>query len=1325
MSDSDNIVSGDSNGVLDVFRYDSQTGTNALVSVTPGGTSGNGLSENPVMSADGRYVAFDSYAHNLVSANTGPQDNVYVRDMVAGTTTLVSVNTTGVGGNGDSFGQQITPDGRYVVFESYASDLEAGDNNNTLDIFVRDLHAGTTTLVSVDRSGTGSANGGSQSPVITPDGSHVAFLSYASDLVTTTTNGVGDVYERNLATGTTTLISIDTTGTTGGNQYSYGPYLSADGRYVVFNSYAHNLVSGDTSTNVNVLVRDTVAGTTSFVSVNNSGSIIPGSYNGQLTPNGRYVAFNGGVHDYVRDLQLGTTTQVDVGMNGAAPNNNGGNISITPDGRYAAFDSIASNLVSNDFNGTEDVFLRDLVAGTTTLVSVNASGTSSGNAASAFPLISPDGSQVVFDSSASDLVSGDGDNLNDVFVRNVSAGTTILVTFHATGLPALTGNGESYLYGNSSSDGRYVVFVSNADNLVLGDFNRVSDVFVRDTQNATTTLVSVNPSGNSGNAASMDPSITPDGRYVVFRSMASDLAPVNTVGVSNIFVRDLQLGTTTLVSDSSGGVSGNAGSYVPSITPDGRYVAFESSANNLVPNDNNNTDDVFVHDLHTGTTALVSVNQSNTGSGNGYSEHPRITPDGRYVVFDSYATDLVVTVDTNNTNDVFVRDLVAQQTTLVSVNSSGTAAGNNSSSNAVITPDGHYVAFESYASDLVANDANNITDVVVRDLAQNTTVLVSVNGTGTTGNADSHNPQISADGRYVLFQSNASDLVTNDVNNGSDIFERDLVAGTTTLVSTDIGQPYSQAFTSTSASMTPDGRGVAYWTHEPAPGGGTDAPGLNEVILWDRVTGSHTIVTTRTVKDTSNPSGPLISADGQHVVFKSSQPELVPGDYNNYPDVFLWTLDSSIVSRLVVSGYPSPTTAGVNHTLTVTAYGPYGNIATGYRGTVHFTSGDPHKSLPVNYTFTAADNGVHTFNATLRTAGTQTISVTDTVNSLLTGAQTGIVVVPNVVTHFNVALFPNPETAGVTGAFRVIARDAYNNTVTSYTGTVHFTTSDPAKGVRLPANYTFINSDKGIHIFHATLFTAGTQSITATDTATSSITGSQTGIVIAPAAVNHFRVYGFANPTTSGVAHSFIVHAKDLYGNIVTGYTGTVSFSSSDSQAMLPAPYTFTAGDAGVHTFSGTLVTVGTQTITASDTVSSSLTGAQTGLVVNAAGAAKVNYRAPAAGPALIRPLPNSRSLGIEPSALAAGILVLPTSAAAGFPDFGALLTGSGSPSPSIPTASELGALDDLLARPSRDMSGLHHVATDQLFDLAGGVGAGFAPSATTGRHFRAAAWFD
>jgi hypothetical protein len=390
---------------------------------------------------------------------------------------------------------------------------------------------------------------------------------------------------------------------------------------------------------------------------------------------------------------------------------------------------------------------------------------------------------------------------------------------------------------------------------------------------------------------------------------------------------------------------------------------------------------------------------------------------------------------------------------------------------------------------------------------------------------------------------------------------------------------------------------------------------------------------------------------------------------------------------------PTSVTAGTPFTFTVSARDSMGALAVTYTGTVHFTSGDPRKTLPGDYTFTSADNGIHSFTATLRTTPSQTIMATDTVHSSITGTQT-IQVTPAAVTHFNVALFPSPEQAGVSATFRVIARDAYNNTVTSYTGTVHFTTSDPNSAVRLPANYTFTSSDKGIHTFHATLVTAGTQSLTATDTVNSSISGSQTGIVITPAAMNHFRVFGFPNPTVSGVMHMFTVQAKDIYGNIVTGYTGTIRFSSSDSNAMLPGPYTFTAGDAGVHTFTGALLSQGTQSITVTDTVNSSLTGSQTGIMVNPSGVSRFSPGAPAQG-----------GSGPQTGSTAVQLVALPNHAL--------LLPGSfGSNSPLNMRRAEwqdlcIGTWPDVANRHVVDLLTVwslakkHRLTTDQLFELA------------------------
>jgi hypothetical protein len=310
-------------------------------------------------------------------------------------------------------------------------------------------------------------------------------------------------------------------------------------------------------------------------------------------------------------------------------------------------------------------------------------------------------------------------------------------------------------------------------------------------------------------------------------------------------------------------------------------------------------------------------------------------------------------------------------------------------------------------------------------------------------------------------------------------------------------------------------------------------------------------------------------------------------------------VNPAAASTFVVAGFPSPVNAGAAGTFTVTAKDAYGNTVTGYTGTVRFSSTDPQAVLPGNYTFVAGDNGVHTFNATLKTAGTQTLSATDTVMTSLTGSQAGIVVNPLAASSVMVAGFPSPVHAGFPGSFTVTLKDPYGNTATSYRGTLHFTSSDP-QGM-LPADYTFTGGDGGAHTFSATLKTTGTQALTATDTAAMALTGTQAGIVVDSPFASLFVVTGFPSPTIAGTAGQLTVTAKDAYGNVATGYTGTVRFSSSDPQAGLPANYTFTPGDSGVHVFPATLRTAGTQSITVTDTASSGPTGTQGGIVITPA----------------------------------------------------------------------------------------------------------------------------
>jgi hypothetical protein len=294
-------------------------------------------------------------------------------------------------------------------------------------------------------------------------------------------------------------------------------------------------------------------------------------------------------------------------------------------------------------------------------------------------------------------------------------------------------------------------------------------------------------------------------------------------------------------------------------------------------------------------------------------------------------------------------------------------------------------------------------------------------------------------------------------------------------------------------------------------------------------------------------------------------------------------------SSLAVTGFPSAIMAGKAGSFTVTALNADGSTDTSYTGTVHFTSSDAQAGLPADYTFTTADHGVHPFSATLKTAGTQSITAMDTTSGGATGSDTGITVTAAGARTLSVSGFPSPTTAGVAHTFTVTLRDTYGNIAAGYTGTVHFTSSD-AKVV-LPANYTFTAADGGVHTFSATLKTAGTQSITATDTTTSNLTSTEGGIEVNAAAASKFVLVAPAS-VNPGAPFSLTVTVEDAYGNVVVGYSGTIHFSSTDKNAGLPANYTFTATDQGVHTFTAlVLYKKGNQKITVADTHNRSLTG--------------------------------------------------------------------------------------------------------------------------------------
>jgi len=416
------------------------------------------------------------------------------------------------------------------------------------------------------------------------------------------------------------------------------------------------------------------------------------------------------------------TTRVSIANDGTQGYNTSSNAVISANGRYIAFISAASTLVPKDTNNAWDVFVHDFQANTTERISANSSGT-----------------------------QGDDDSGSDGTYRGIAI----------------------------SADGRFVAFSSKSANLVSSDTNQRWDIFVRDRQLKTTERVSIPiaTNGTEANGHSYNPGISADGRYVVFQSEANNLVPNDTNGATDIFVRDRQLKTTTRVSVDSYGVQSrdNAGSYNPVISADGQLVAFESDARYLVTGDNNDRRDIFTHNCQTEETQLVSVD-SNGNPSNGDSWSAAISADGKVVAFTSNANNLVG--DTNQGDDIFAHSLVTGVTERVSVAGSGLQA-NGTSRHPSLSGDGRFVAFASDANNLVPGDTNNREDIFVFDRLTHGITRVDLASDGVQQANDSSDcPAISTDGRWVAYHSYADNLVPGDTNNCWDVFVHDIGAST-------------------------------------------------------------------------------------------------------------------------------------------------------------------------------------------------------------------------------------------------------------------------------------------------------------------------------------------------------------------------------------------------------------------------------------------------------------------------------------------------------------------------------------------------------------------
>jgi Tol biopolymer transport system component len=878
-----------------------------------------------------------------------PRMNVYLRDRTNGTTTLVSVNLSGNGGNGDSFPASISTNGQYVLFESSASDLVTNDNNGFKDIFVRDMATALTTLVSVNTNGV-SGNGASRNSVMTPDGRYVAFTSDASDLAGGDTNGIPDVFVRDLQGGVTTLASpgailVPNPPPSWGLPPSLSdwPQVSADGRYVAFYSTASNLVAG-AATVGNIYVRDLAAATTTLASSGALSAVQSAfgatnavCYNHLMCSNGQFIAYEAIPLPLARsqtagvllryNLQTGLTDIVHTNANAAAlVYDNPGDLSMTPDGqflafiantnspssnntcvlvwsaqtgatvlasgdlsnsvpsnsinawpaldstgRYVTFVSSGVNLTTNPLTGPFHLYQRDLLASVTTLIDLDTNSIGRGVDPEAIPAMSFDGSLVAFNAFGATLVPNDLNHARDVFARNIPGATTELVSAHVPAFYSLTPDGlNSFPTAAISANGRYIAFSSDADNIVPGATNHWSDVFVRDFVLGTNLLVSVGTNGTLGNAASFAPSISGDARYVAFTSGSSNLVAGDTNIYLDVFVRDLQAGTTTLVSVSTNGSSGNGDSYSPLMSGNDRFVVFRSKASNLGPPFlTDGTENLILHDLQAGTNiALTSYGDSCVA----------ITPDGRFIAFDGgisgpssmmlyiWDTQAMALAYTNRTTGIM---------------------------NVAVSPDGKFLAYATGTQISMVNRASNTTGLVA---------------SATYGFHSSL--KVSSNDQWLVYTTGAA-VLPQDTNGVSDVYLYDLQAHTNSLVSQSyIHAGFAANGPSDSPDISVDGRFITYRStaSDLVPGAGNGAP---QVFLFDRNSGTTTLLSASRFGSqfADNRSlMPAFSADGGTLVFQSWASDLVPQDFNFDSDIFAYAL-YPFVAQIIAATSPASSPA--------------------------------------------------------------------------------------------------------------------------------------------------------------------------------------------------------------------------------------------------------------------------------------------------------------------------------------------------------------------------------------------------------------------------------
>ncbi|HSX62102.1 MAG TPA: hypothetical protein VLF18_18115 [Tahibacter sp.] len=772
------------------------------------GTNGRSF-EAHGLSDDGRYALLVSEADNLIAGDTNQAADLFLYDHASGSLERVSLGNGGAQADADTRRRaDLSGDARHVVFESRASNLVAADTHDTWQIYLRDRVAQTTTLVSRGLDGSGSATG-SHAPQISADGRYIVFVS-SDPLVAQDLNASDDVYRYDRDSGVLDVVSVSITGDVG-NLGSDDARISADGRYVAFRTQATNLFAGDTNGDSDIVLRDTVG------NVNVNASIAPdgGQFGGQpalasgnaVSADGRYVLFNTDAALEPADLNAAidgfrfdrvTQQSLRVTRDAAGGVLQAGAVAdaVSADGNVILMRSRDTDLAGSSSHGSPRHYMRDVTSGSIVLVKLRPGWFNPYDSTEGCDL-SGDGGVAYCSSSDDALTDGDGNSMDDVFrsVIGAEGGTRISQSLPDAIAAANADSGISY-GGGVSEDGRFVVFSSLANNLVVGDTNGVADVFLRDRLAGTTQRISRRIYGGESPCGTITPRITPDGRYVVFMGCYQLWSPFWGWGPPLTYRYDR-------LTDQLEAVNGSGASFDPSISDDGNVIAFSSAGSSGIR--------VIVHRLSDGLTAVASQPPGG-GTANGLPGIAQISGDGRTVYFSATSSNLVAG-DTNGVQDVFAYSVDTATLERVSLGPAGEELA-EASWFLGVSRDGRHFAFEN--TDLVCPSSGSLhlrdtlsgrIDCVGHDVAAGIVyayrhqrpVGISADGDrvafstplpssypgapveaimlfdrttqrvhritpeGMNGDARVH--QLSADGGIVMFSSTASNVVPDDPNN--------------------------------------------------------------------------------------------------------------------------------------------------------------------------------------------------------------------------------------------------------------------------------------------------------------------------------------------------------------------------------------------------------------------------------------------------------------------------------------------------------------------------------------------------------------------------------